>query len=132
MAKPGAKPNPAKLRLVTGTHNVTRHGPKADAQKAADAAQKGFGSLTRPAYLKGQAKWAWDRDIAPAGWLDASREAAAIAFCELWDEFRTLKTLFTASKHAQMRAYMAELGLTDERNRGDFDPDERKDAFFDD
>ncbi|WP_347271833.1 hypothetical protein [Rhizorhabdus histidinilytica] len=132
MAQRGAKPKPAKLRLVTGTHNVTRHGPKDEAKQAVEAAKTGFGKLVRPSYLKGQAKWAWDRYITPAGWLDASREAAAIAFCELWDEYRSMPRMFTASKHQQMRAYMAELGLTDERNRGDFDPTETKDAFFDD
>lgn len=131
MAQRGTKPKPTKLRLVTGTHNVTRHGPKEEAKKAAEAAQAGFGKLVRPAFLKGEGKKAWDRYIAPAGWLDASREPAAIAFCELWEEFRTLKNLFTASKHQQLRAYMAELGLTDERNRGDFDPAEKKDPFFD-
>jgi hypothetical protein len=45
------------------------------------------------------------------------REPAAIAFCELWQEFRFAPTSFPASKHGQMRAYMSELGLTDERNR---------------
>jgi phage terminase small subunit len=131
MATRGAKPKPAQLRLVDGTHNVTRHGSKADAEKVAASGQ-GFGKLKRPSYLKGQAKWAWERYIDPAGWLDATREAAAIAFCELWDEYRSMPRMFPAAKHGQMRAYMAELGLTDERNRGDFDPAENKDEFFGD
>ena len=54
---------------------------------------------------------AWDRYIAPAGWLDVFREAAAIAFCQLWDEFQTWPARFPASKHAQMRAYMGDLAL---------------------
>jgi hypothetical protein len=37
---------------------------------------------------------------------------------------------FPASKHGQMRAYMSELGLTDERNRND--DGKQKDEFFDD
>lgn len=131
MAVRGAKPKPTKLRLVDGTHNVTRHGAVDEAQKKAESAEKGFGALTKPSYLKGQAAWAWTRYIAPAGWLDASREAAAIAFCELWGEFRRGPSRFPASMHGQMRAYMSELGLTDERNRGDVG-EEEKDEFFGD
>ncbi len=128
MATRGAKPKPARLRLVDGTHNVTRHGPKADAEKVA-AATDGFGKLTRPAFLKGEGRRAWDRYIAPAGWLDVAREAAAIAFCELWHEFRFNSARFPAAKHGQMRAYMGELGLTDERNRGDQDDEGTDDTF---
>lgn len=71
------------------------------------------------------------RYIEPAAWLDASREPAAIAFCELWQEFRFCPTGFPAAKHGQLRAYMSELGLTDERNRLK-DDDKDKDEFFDD
>lgn len=131
MAVRGAKPKPVKLRLVDGTHNVTRHGSKAKAEEQIEAAASSFGKLTCPSCLKGESKKAWDRYIAPAGWLDVSREAAAIAFCELWREFRFNPTGFPASKHGQMRAYMSELGLTDERNRGDHEEKE-KDEFFDD
>lgn len=131
MAQRGAKPKPARLRLVDGTHNVTRHGDRAEVEKNVEASEKGFGSLTKPSYLKGQAAWAWNRYIKPAGWLDASREASAIAFCELWAEFRFNPTGFAAGKHGQMRAYLAELGLTDERNRGDVG-EEEKDEFFGD
>lgn len=132
MATPGARPKPARLRLVDGTHNVTRHGDAADAEKLASAAEQGFGSLKKPAYLKRDAAWAWKRFIEPAAWLDASREGAAIAFCELWQEFRDSPKGFSASKHAQMRAYMGELGLTDERNRADVDDGKDKDPFFGD
>jgi phage terminase small subunit len=131
MAQRGAKPKPARLRLVDGTHNVTRHGAKAEVEKQVEAAEAGFGKLTKPSYLKGQAAWAWKRYIEPAAWLDASREAAAIAFCELWQEFRDGPRMFPASKHGQLRAYMAELGLTDERNRADVGKED-KDEFFND
>ncbi|RYE38162.1 MAG: hypothetical protein EOP21_12690 [Hyphomicrobiales bacterium] len=87
------------------------------------------GPLKRPTYLKGQARWAWDRWVASAGWLDASREAAAIAFCELWEEHRSMPRMFPAAKHSQMRGYMGELGLTDDRNRPD--APNLKDDFFD-
>ena len=40
-------------------------------------------------------------------------------------------TAFPAAKHGQMRAYMSELGLTDERKRMDDEPED-KDEFFDD
>jgi phage terminase small subunit len=132
MAQRGAKPKPARLRLVDGTHNVTRHGRKAEVEKQVEAAEAGFGKLTKPSYLKGQAAWAWKRYIEPAAWLDASREAAAIAFCELWQEFRDGPRMFPASKHGQLRSYMGELGLTDERARGDWNPAEEKDEFFGD
>ena len=82
MARPGAKPKPVKLRLVDGTHNVTRHGATAAAEKKAAAAEAAHGKLKKPTYLTGAAAWAWQRYIVPAGWLDATREAAAIAFCK--------------------------------------------------
>ncbi|MBD9640750.1 hypothetical protein IB277_31115 [Ensifer sp. ENS07] len=131
MATRGAKPKPAVLRLVDGTRNVTRHGSEKELRKTADAAIESFGKLTRPKGLKGEALNAWKKYIEPASWLDASREPAAIAFCELWSEFRFNPTGFPASKHGQMRAYMSELGLTDERNRAEKE-DGDKDEFFED
>lgn len=131
MAQRGAKPKPAHLRLVDGTHRTTRHGAQQDAKEAVDKAGSSFGKLTRPKILKGEALAAWKRYIEPAAWLDVSREAAAIAFCLLWQEFRFAPTSFPASKHGQMRAYMSELGLTDERNRLE-KADEKTDEFFDD
>ncbi len=74
---------------------------------------------------------AWKDYIAPAGWLDGSRKAAAIAFCELFGQFMDMPRMFPASKHGQLRAYMSELGLTDERNRIEKE-DGQKDEFFDD
>lgn len=76
-----------------------------------------FGPLTRPKFLKGEARKAWDTYVAPATWLDGSREPAAIAFCLLWEEFRDGPKAFPSAKHAQLRAFMSDLGLTDERNR---------------
>lgn len=70
-----------------------------------------------PKSLRGSARKAWQRYIAPAGWLDGSRGAAAIAFCELWSELRRAPTQFPAAKHTQLRGYMADIGLTDERKR---------------
>lgn len=131
MASPGAKPKPVKLRLVDGTQRTTRHGSEEDARASVEKATSKFGKLAKPAYLKGQAAWAWTRYIQPAFWLDASREGIAIAFCELWKEFRSDPERFPASKHGQMRAYMSELGLTDERNRGG-DEDKDRDEFFND
>ena len=131
MASRGAKPKAAHLRLVDGTHRATRHGSEDAAKKLVATAAAQFGNLKRPKHLKGEALTAWKELIEPATWLDASRAAAAIAFCELWKEFRFNPTGFPASKHGQMRAYMSELGLTDERNRL-VKPDEEKDEFFDD
>jgi hypothetical protein len=132
LAKRGAKPKPAHLRLVDGTTNVTRHGTEGEQKIAVEQASRDFGALKRPAYLKGPALEAWKRWVVPASWLDASREASAIAFCELWQEFRHGPTSFPASKHGQMRAYMSELGLTDERNRVLDESKKSKDEFFDD
>lgn len=131
MATRGAKPKSPKLRLVDGTHRTTRHGPAELAERAAEAVVREFGKPAKPAYLKGQAAWAWKHYIEPAAWLDASKEAAAIAFCELWKEFREGPRMFPAAKHGQMRAYLSELGLTDERNRGNIEQEE-KDEFFGD
>jgi hypothetical protein len=124
MAQRGAKPKPAHLHLVSGTRNATRHGSEADLRQRAEASQHKFGNLAKPKHLKGEGAAAWRRYIEPAWWLDASKEALAIAFCELWQEFRDGPRVFPASKHGQMRAYMSELGLTDERNRS-FDEGEK-------
>ncbi|MGY4499162.1 phage terminase small subunit [Bradyrhizobium sp. GM24.11] len=127
----GRKPKPPHLRLVDGTHRPDRHG---DTQKIRDdvsAAAAAFGPLERPKYLKGFAREAWARFITPATWLDGSRSAAAVAFCELWSEFRSSPAQFPAAKHTQLRGYMADLGLTDQRRRPvDQSPD--RDEFFDD
>ena len=132
MATRGAKPKAGILRLVDGTHRAARHGERAAAKEKIEASVEAFGKLIKPTYLKGQAAWAWKRYIEPATWLDASRESIAIAFCEIWEEFRFNPKGFPASKHGQMRAYLSELGLTDERNRKGADDDKDKDEFFDD
>jgi len=133
MAARGAKPKAAHLRLVDGTHRKTRHGEVADAQEAVEKSATAFGKLSRPTHLKGHGLAAWKKYIEPAGWLDASREPAAIAFCELWQEFRFAPVSFPAAKHGQLRAYMSELGLTDERNRTlDERKNKEKDEHFDD
>lgn len=131
MASRGAKPKSAHLRLIDGTHRTTRHGDAAAAREAVETATASFGKLIRPRDLSREAKKAWDKFIAPASWLDGSREPAAIAMCELWAEFRMNPMGFPASKHGQLRAYMSELGLTDERNRAD-GGEEKGDEFFDD
>lgn len=127
----GRRPKPPHLRLVDGTHRPTRHGSEAEARVAIERDAQGFGPLKMPAYLKGQARAAWRRYIAPAQWLDASREPSAIAFCELYHEMRCAPASFPASKHTQLRGYMADLGLTDERRRPVREKAER-DEFFDD
>jgi phage terminase small subunit len=131
MATRGARPKAAHLRLIDGTHRGDRHGDVEQVRKSADASAAAFGKLSKPRHLKGEAAAAWKRYVEPAGWLDVSREPLAIAFCELWQEFRDGPRMFPATKHAQLRHYMSELGLTDERNRG-ADDDKDKDEFFDD
>lgn len=132
MASRGAKPKPEHLRLIDGTTNVTRHGSEQKLREKVENAVQAFGGMKPPKHFKGEAMAAWKRYIVPAFWLDASKEPAAIAFCELWQEFRFAPTSFPASKHGQMRAYMSELGLTDERNRVAADAKDGKDEFFDD
>lgn len=131
MATRGAKPKPEHLRLVDGTRNATRHGSETEIRQRIENSTAAFGKPEKPSFLKGQAAWAWKRYIVPASWLDASREGIAIAFCELWEEFRFNPKGFPAAKHGQMRAYLSELGLTDERNRKAPDGDKDKDEFFD-
>lgn len=128
MATRGAKPKPVHLRVVDGTHRNNRHGDIGKAREAAEGAVEKFGKLTRPKGFRGEALSAWRKYIEPAGWLDGSKEPAAIAFCELWQEFRMAPNLFTAARHGQLRAYMSELGLTDERNRSE--EEEKPDEFF--
>lgn len=130
MAFRGAKPKPSHLLLIDGTRNVTRHGTEQEIRDAVDVAKRQFGDLEKPAWLTGEAESAWRRYITPAAWLDRSREPAAIAFCELWQEFCGAPKDFPSSKHGQMRAYMSELGLTDERNRVLDGQDEESDEFF--
>ncbi len=130
MASRGAKPKAAHLRLVDGTHRPTRHGSTEDAKALATTANEKFGKPKKPKHLKAEGAAAWKRYIEPSSWLDGSKEPAAIAFCELWQEFRFAPTSFPAAKHGQMRAYMSELGLTDERNRLGSD-EKPKDEFFD-
>lgn len=132
MAVGGRRSKSTALRLVDGTHRPTRHGATEDAKSAVADAVQAFGKLTRPRALKGEALAAWKRYIEPAAWLDASKEPAALAFCELWSQFRAAPTMFVAAKHGQLRAYMAELGLTDERNRKPVEDGKPKDEFFDD
>ena len=131
MAARGVKPKPSRLRLVDGTHRATRHGDAGEAKKVIEKSAGKFGPLAKPKGLKTGASNAWKRYIEPAFWLDGSKEPAAIAFCELWQEFMFAPTSFPASKHGQMRAYLSELGLSDERNRVGAE-DKPKDEFFDD
>jgi hypothetical protein len=131
-ARSGARPKPAELRLVDGTHRTTRHGDAEEAKKKVGRPKKAFNKPVMPQAFKGQAKWAWERYIKPAWWLDASREALAIAFCELWQKYRKNTDAFSAANHTQMRAYLNELGLSDERNRGGVEPSDDKDEFFGD
>lgn len=132
MAARGVKPKPDYLRVVDGTHRTTRHGDEAKVREKVAVAADRFGKLTKPKHLKGEAARAWVRYIQPAWWLDGSKEPAAIAFCELWDEFREAPQRFVAAKHGQLRAYMSELGLTDERNRGTDGDESEPDEFFGD
>jgi hypothetical protein len=113
----GRKPKAPHLRLVEGTHRPDRHGDPEKARDAVAAAAAAFGPLERPKHLKGFAKEAWVRYIAPSTWLDGSREPAAIAFCELWSEFRSAPARFPSAKHTQLRGLMGDLGITDHRRR---------------
>jgi hypothetical protein len=88
------------------------------------AKAKAFGKLKRPDYLDGYAAEAWDAYIAPAWWLDRSREMLAVAAVMLWQEFRQDPPKFTAALHSQLRSYLHELGLTDERFRSAPPPDD--------
>lgn len=129
MAKRGARPKPSQLRVIDGTHRSDRHG---DAPDCADYGVRE--ALIKPADIPEGASDAWDRWISRAVWLDWSREPAAIAFCHLWSEFIYAPSEFQSARHAQMRAYMNELGLTDERARSDDDSGGRKDPgerYFD-
>lgn len=132
----GRKPKPNHLRLVDGTFRADRHGDRGKAQRAVERAAKSFGKLKMPKWLREDpllvyAREAWQQQIAPAYWLDTSREVAALPYCHLWQEFRQAPNVFPAAKHNTMRAYAADLGLTDERNRGELPEPLPMDEFFD-
>ena len=74
MATRGARPKPAHLRVVDGTHRATRHGDEGKAKETAENSLISFGKPTRPKDFKGEALAAWKKYIEHAGWLDASRE----------------------------------------------------------
>lgn len=131
MGQTGRKPNPTPVRLVSDTHRADRHGNRAEAEEGVARSAATFGELQEPPHLFGQGLRAWRRYIAPAWWLDASREVCAVAFCDLWHEYCQNRKAFTAAKHQQLRNYMQELGLTDERNRFGVGRDKTGDEFFD-
>jgi hypothetical protein len=110
-------PKNPHLRLIDGTHRNDRHGSAAAARAAEQAKAKAFGALVRPPYFKGHQAQAWDDYVAPAWWLDRSREILAVVVCELWAEFRENPPKFNSARHGQLRAYLHALGLSDERNR---------------
>lgn len=101
-----------------GTHRPSRHGSADKARQAVEQAAAAFGSPKCPSGFRGEARKAWDQWIAPAAWLDASREPAAVAFCHLWAEFRQAPARFIAARHSQMRGYMSDLGLLKSRGSG--------------
>lgn len=142
MATSGQRPKTSAELLIENARRTTRHGSESELRDKFDKSTSVFGKLgpmpphftpDDPAegILYAAARLAWARYIMPAWWMDASKEPAAIAFCELWQEFCDSPKSFSAAKHGQLRAYMNELGLTDERNRGG-DPPEQTDEFFDD
>lgn len=126
----GRRPKPTHLRLVDGTHRPARHGDREEARAAVKRHATAFGPLQMPKDLRGEAKKAWERWIAPADWLDGSRAPTAIAVCLLWQEYQEAPRQFPAAKHGVLRAFMSDLGLTDERRRGE--PEKATDEFFDD
>jgi hypothetical protein len=128
----GRKPTPPHLRPIEGTHRPHRHEIESKAREAVATSAANFGPLRLPAQFKRFAREAWKKYIEPANWLDASRQPAAIAFCELWQELRSAPTSFPAARHSQMRAYMSELGLTDQRKLPPVGQQNEKDEHFDD
>ncbi|QIB36550.1 hypothetical protein [Ancylobacter pratisalsi] len=130
MAK-GRPPKNPHLRLIQGTHRPSRHGAEWSTKQAENGTKSGFGPLKRPPGLRGRVLAAWNQYIAPATWLDGSREPAAIAFCELWGEFKSKPSAFASARHTQLRGLMRDLGLNDPRNRPPR-PAAPRDEFFDD
>jgi len=114
----GPKPRPPALRIVDGTFRPARHGDRDKVREAAERHARAFGKLGKPPRLLGHhAREAWKKWIEPATWLDCSKEMAAIALCNLWQEMQEAPRQFPAAKYGVLRALMGELGLTDERKR---------------
>jgi hypothetical protein len=93
----GRKPKAPHLRLIQGTHRDDRHGIESEVREAVVTSAINFGPLSCPPRFKRLARAAWKQYIEPATWLDASREASAIAFCELWHEMRSAPTRYHAN-----------------------------------
>jgi hypothetical protein len=85
--------------------------------KFPDIRLRNLGSVVPPDDLQDAARQAWSRYIEPCVWLDASREPLAVAFCRLWQEFTDDPNASSAARHGQLRLYLQELGLSDERAR---------------
>jgi hypothetical protein len=117
----GRKPTPPHLHLVQGTRNTTRHGTEDELRTKIEQGLNTFGTPVKPEIFTQKkydiASQTWDRYIAPAWWLDASREMLAIGYCMLFQEMIKRGASFPSAKHGQLRSYAAELGLTDERKR---------------
>jgi phage terminase small subunit len=113
----GYIPKPTSLKLIDGTHTTYRNGDAEASRAAVKKAAEHFGKLEKPEHLRGHASDIWDKTIAPAWWLDGSRLTTAIMMCELWAEYRNNPKRFPIAKYTQMRTFLRELGLSDERNR---------------
>lgn len=132
MARRGAKPTPPALRLIEGRMKPDKVSKSSVARaRAPDArARATFGPVQCPKYFGPTERKAWEAYIAPSLWLDRSREPIAIMFCQLWAQYQVDPTSFHIAKHREMRACMAELGLTDERNRVGNPEDANEEGFF--
>jgi hypothetical protein len=132
----GVKRKPVALKVLEGS-KVTRKTDKSALRRdlpkkqiaRMTAEERAFGPPEMPAHFKGEAARTWKRYVVPAPWLTKAREPAAIAFCELWEEYREDPRSFSAARHNVMRRYMNELGFTDERYRYDPSEDEEEEFF---
>jgi len=135
MALPGAMPLPAMVHNLKGTKIAARiKSPISRAEQDRRALEESSRPLERPPnnrFTCREAADRWEEMIAPCQWLDQSKLAAALAFCELFYEFESDPKGFSAQKHGQFRGYMADLGLTDIRNRIGGHMKKEKDEFFD-
>lgn len=109
MAVRGRKPETAQIHKLRGTERKDRHGTEDErVTLPAEAPDP-------PDYLTGDQKQEWFRVVnamKDAGVIASADQAALEGYVLLVDQMRKEREEFPASRHGQLRGYIAVLGLS--------------------